>query len=106
MEYEGSKPVRAKKVEAEFAKMKEEKELQYNENMMAEHYESYEISDSKLRELKKELMEVVEVEEIAVKICDVLPVNKETIKTLLLSFDENIDESKVEKIYEVVKKYL
>ena len=105
MKYESSRAILSKKVEGKMKKESEEKELAYNENLMAEHSEVYKLSDSKIMELKKELEKVVD-EEASVKLCDVLPVNKETVKTILLTYNEDIEEETVNKVFEIIKKYI
>ena len=104
MRYEGSKPVLAKEREEYTKKLGEEKELQYNEEMMANHSEVY--PDIDFDKLKEELFSILENEELAVKICDVLPVNKETIKLIVIGFDVEVDEEKIDKVHEILKKYL
>ncbi len=103
MKFIESKPLLAKEVEDKFKG--EEKELTYNEKLMEEHSQCYEITKTKMNELKKELSEIVE-EEIAIKICDVLPFSKSTLKTLLVGFGEEVEEEKVDKIMEILSKYI
>ena len=100
MELISSEPVLAKKVEEAFEEEKEEHT--YNERLMGEHSKSL----PKLSQLKKLLKELEEKlpKEVAIKVADVLPVNEETAKEILVSFDE--DESKAKEIVEIVKKYV
>ncbi len=102
MKVEKSKPVLSKYVEGNFDKEGEE----YNERLMGEHGEIYkEVKKSDMENMKKELEEIFG-EEIATKICDVLPVNKATITAIVMHFSEEVDEGKIDKGFEIVKKYL
>ena len=106
MEFISSRPILSKEVEEKYRKKKEkEEELDYTEELIAEHSSLTQLTKQKAQELKKKLSQLVGNEEIAVKITDTLPFKKETIITIFLSFGEEVEEELINKILEVLSSY-
>lgn len=87
-------------------KRKKEGELTYIAKQTYEYLGKFKkLSTEKAQKMKKELMDLGLSAATATKIVDILPVNIDQLKQVLIMEKRPIDESQVNAIMEVVEKY-
>ncbi|RME79383.1 MAG: hypothetical protein D6769_02590 [Methanobacteriota archaeon] len=83
-------------------KVAEEVELDYNEQLMYEHYETLQKIGYR-RSILDELNKLKVPEEAATKLADVMPQHKDTVKQVLSQFNVDASDNLVEDILKITK---
>ena len=85
-----------------------ENEISYEQKLAIEHLKKFtKLSKDKALKLAEEISNVVKLsEEILVQIVDILPQTKDEIRTILAAEKFSLKEEEINKILEIIKKYL
>lgn len=108
MEIVEAKPVPMGVAKDIMLKKEKNEEISYEQKLAIEHLKKFtKLSKDKALKLAEEVSGVVKLsEEVLVQIVDVLPQTKDEIRTILASEKFSLRDEEIDKILEIIKKYV
>lgn len=101
---EGKRPVSSAEALEILEERKKDGELGYEQKLAYEHMGKFnKLSASETKKMVKELAEYGVGEAIAIKICDILPLDTIQLKQILVKSKKSFEEDEIGKIMEVVQ---
>ena len=82
--------------------------LAYEQQLAYDHAKSAlsaKLSKEKLKAFKEELKEAGLDERMAVKVIDIMPINEDQLKNVLLMFKKEVNDAMLKKVMQAVEKY-
>lgn len=103
-----AKPVPMGVAKEIMVKKERKEEISYEQKLAIEHLKKFtKLSKDKALKLIEEISNVVKLsDEILVQIVDILPQTKDELRTILATEKFSLRDEEIEKILEIIKKYL
>lgn len=101
---EGKKPVTSAEALEILEERKKDGELGYEQKLAYEHMGKFsKLGTGEARKMIKELMEYGADEAVAIKICDIMPLDATQLKQILVKSKKSFEEDEIGKMMEVVQ---